>query len=86
MENIVKQKSYNIKVYNLAGTYIRAINPNDIMTGIAFSSQINGGQGELRVKIRATIASGIVAYNNIIRVYESDTATQTPRLIYSGIV
>lgn len=84
--NEVKQKAFNIKVYTSANAYLRTINPKDIASGVSFTSQINGGQGELRVRIRASLASSIIAYNNIIRVYESDTLTTTPRLIYAGIV
>lgn len=84
--NKVKQKSFNVKVYNLAGTFLRSINPLDIMSGIAFTSQINGGQGELRLKIRSGLSSSILAYNNVIRIYETDDVAQSPRLIYAGII
>lgn len=84
--NLVKQKAFNIKVYTSANAYLRTISPKDIMGGISFTSQINGGQGELRLRVDAGISSTLISYNNIIRVYESDTVTTTPRLIYSGIV
>ena len=82
----VKQKAYNIKVFSLNNAYIRTINPNDLMSDISFTSQISWGQWELAIRIRASITSWVIAYNQIIRVYESDTINTTPILIYSGIV
>lgn len=80
------QKNYNIKIYSLAGTYIRTLPPSVIMTGVSFSSQINGGQGEARIQLAIPFATSLVSYNNIIKVYEGDDATPTARLIYTGIV
>lgn len=79
------QKAYNIKVLNLSGIYQKTINENKIMGDIRFTSQLDGGQGELAIMIADEIDSTIVAYNNIIKVYESDTDNNGV-LIYSGVV
>ena len=39
-----RKKNYNIKVYTLAGTYVRTLSPAVVMTGVSFSAQLNGGQ------------------------------------------
>lgn len=67
------QKAYNIKVFSLSGLYQKTINERQIMGDVRFTSQLDGGQGELITTISDEIDSTIVAYNNIIRVYESDT-------------
>lgn len=80
------QKQYNIKVYNLSGVYQKTLSQKVIMSDISFSSQIDGGQGELRVSLAVEVDSTIVAYNNIIKVYETDENNPLGILIYSGIV
>lgn len=76
------QKGYNIKVYNLAGAFQAVLSPSIIMSGIAFSESINGGQGELVLKLKLPFGTSSIAYNNIIKVYESDE-THSPRQIYT---
>ena len=56
-----------------------------VISDITFSSQINGGQGELVLRIADVFASSILAVSQIVKVYESD-ANHTDRLIYAGIV
>lgn len=79
------QKAYNIKVYNLVGTYQKTINERQIMGDVRFTSQLDGGQGELVIQIADEVDSTIVAYNNIIKVYESDTVNNGIQ-IYTGVV
>ena len=79
------QKGYNIKVYNLAGTFQAVLSPSIIMTGVSFSETINGGQGELVLKLKLPFNTTSIAYNNVIKVFESD-AENAPRQIYTGIV
>lgn len=80
------EKNYNIKVYTLAGAYVRTFAPTSIMNGVSFTSQIGGGQGEFRCNLNLPFASTQIAYNNIIKVYEADDANPTGRIIYTGIV
>lgn len=79
------QKAYNIKVFNLSGVYQKTINEKQIMGDVRFTSQLDGGQGELVITISDEIDSTIVAYNNIIKVYENDTVNNGV-IIYSGVV
>jgi hypothetical protein len=43
---------YNAKLYTLSGDYVRTISPREIMSSIRYSSQLNGGQGEVRLTLR----------------------------------
>lgn len=81
-----RKKNYNIKIYTLAGSYVRTLPPNVVMTGVSFTAQINGGQGEARIQLAIPFSTSLISYNNIIKIYESDDASQTGRLIYTGIV
>lgn len=38
----MKAKNYNIKVYTLAGAYVRTFSPSVIMSGVSFTAQKNG--------------------------------------------
>lgn len=81
------QKSYNIKVYNLAGTLQRVLNPEILMSSISFSQDLNAWQGELRLKLKLDFSTTSIAYNNIIKVTEIDDENAVGgRVIYSGIV
>lgn len=35
-------KSYNIKLYNLAGSYVRTFSPNEVMSEVQFTAQTDG--------------------------------------------
>ena len=56
------------------------------MSGVSFTSQINGGQGEARMQLALPFNTTLIAYNNIIKVFETDDNNQTARQIYTGIV
>lgn len=79
-------KNLTLKVYNLAGSLIRTLNPNIIMNDLSFSAQTEGGQGEISLKLAVSIDSTILQYNNIIKIYATTEAYPTGRLIYTGIV
>jgi hypothetical protein len=55
------------------------------MSGVSFSDQINGGQWQLSMKLNLPFTTTDIGYNNIVRVYQTDT-THAPRLIYTGLV
>lgn len=80
------RKNYNVKVYSLAGVYLRTLAPSVVMSGVSFTSQINGGQGEARMQLALPFNTTLIAYNNIIKVFETDDNNQTARQIYTGIV
>lgn len=79
------QKDYTIKVYDLANVLQRVLSPKIVMSGVSYSEQINGGQGQLSMKLNLPFTTTDIAYNNIVRVYQTDD-THAPRLIYTGIV
>jgi len=79
------QKEYTIKVYDLANTLERVLSPNIVMSGISFSAQIGGGQGQMSVRLKLPVTTTDIWYNNILRVYETDE-NSSPRLIYTGLV
>lgn len=79
------QKDYTIKVYTLANVFERVLSPAIVMSGVSFSETINGGQWQLTVRLKLPFTTTDIGYNNIIRVYETDT-NNAPRLIYSGLV
>ena len=81
-------KSYNVKIYALNGTtLVRIISPDIIMWGFSWTEQVNGWQGQLKLKIKLPFSSSNLAYNQIVRVYSSDPDySASPRLIYSWIV
>jgi len=79
------QKAYNVKIYDLSGSFERILGERKIMNDVSFSAQLDGGQGEVSIQIADTVDSDIVSYNNIVRIYESDTVNDGI-LIYTGIV
>ncbi len=81
-----RKKNYNIKIYTTAGAYVRTLPPSVVMTGVSFSAQVDGGQGQATIKLSIPFNTSLIAYNNIIKIYESDDANPTGRQIYTGIV
>lgn len=79
------QKGYNIKVYELDGTFERILSPSVVMSRVSFSESVNGGQWELNLKLNLPFNTTQIWYNNIVRVYVTDE-NNTPRLIFAGIV
>lgn len=79
------QKAYNVKIYDLSGSFERVLTEKKIMNDVSFSGQLGGGQGEVSIQLAESVDSDIVAYNNLIRIYESDTQNDGV-LIYTGIV
>lgn len=79
------QKGYNIKVYELDGTFERVLSPSVVMSGVSFSETVDGWQGELRLKLKLPFNTTDIGYNNIVRVYQTEE-NNAPRLIYAGIV
>ena len=61
---------------------MRTISPREIMSAIRYSSQVNGGQGEVRLSL---IAGVDISPNQILRLYYSGDYSVS-RLVYSGVV
>lgn len=69
---------FTVKLYEQNGTFIRTINE---INDISFSTQINGGQGELRIETADTVAN---TAGKIMRVVQTIGTVST--LVYTGIV
>lgn len=82
---MARQKAYNVKVFSLTGNFQRVLSETKIQNEIYFTAWLGGWQGEVTIQLAVDVASTIVAYNNIIRVYESDDQNDGV-LIYSGVV
>lgn len=83
---MVKNKAYNIKLYDLQGNFVATFSPSVVKTPVSFQAQLSGGLGELTVGLDLPIDSASVAYNRIVKVYQSDDAGNVGRLIYGGVV
>lgn len=85
------KKAYQVKVYDIDGDYLKTFKPSQIMSDVAFTSKINGGQGQLNITLNLPIddfdEGGSVDHMNFVRVYEiDDENSPEPRLIYTGFV
>jgi len=80
------QKEYNLKIYSLAGVFVKTIPFKELMNDVSYTETINAGQGEMRLQLSLEWTSTFIAYNQIIKVYESDKDHSTARCIYTGIV
>lgn len=84
-------KKFQVKVYSAdSTTFIETINNNEICSDIAFTSKINSGYGQLKIRVNRKFDDfdeGVaIKSNNIVRVLEYDTLNPDPRLIYCGII
>lgn len=84
-------KTYTIKIYTLAGAFIKTIPSKLIMNEPRFASRVGGGQGELQLELALTMDDfneGVsIKAMNIIKLYESDDKNNlTPTLLYSGYI
>lgn len=85
------QKKYQAKIYNLDGSYLKTINPNQIMSEVRFSSKIGGGQGQCTIELNLPIddfdEGGSIDHMRIVKIYEmDDTFNRSPLLIFTGFV
>lgn len=85
------QKSYTVKIYSLAGVYIKTANPLQITNEVRFSSKINGFQGQCVIELALPIddfdEGASIKLMNIVRIYEADDVNSpAPRLIYTGFI
>jgi len=73
-----------IKLYNLGGTLLEVVSPNLVMNSLTWTGQINGGQGEITVKLNLPISTSMPAA--ILKVYSTDEYNPTGKLVYTGII
>lgn len=82
-------KSYNYKVFSFpGGDFLGNLNPKRAQEP-TFPWKANGGQGQLRFRYIVPFDDfdeTLLAYMNIVQVYEVDESNPTGRLIYTGFV
>jgi hypothetical protein len=83
-------KSYTIKVYEPDGTYLTTVNDQLRLSKIRFRSTVNGGQGNLSVKIKSEFDDppSWAALNNFFKIYciKLENKVQTEQLVFSGFI
>lgn len=82
-------KTYTIKIYTLAGAFIKTIPSKLIMNEPRFVSRVGGGQGELQVELALPMddfdEGNSIKAMNLVKLYEADDENNlTPTLIYAG--
>ena len=75
-------KSFNIKIYTIAGDFVMVVPPSKIMSNISFSSVINEWQGQLSVKLNYPFSQTIISMGNIIKVFAVTESYQLGKQIY----
>jgi hypothetical protein len=78
-------KRYEYKLYDRAGTFKTVLTPL-VTNQIRFSSQINGGQGEMTVDLNINFDYTGVIRTDIIKVWCFSDIFPLGTLIYSGFV
>lgn len=75
---------YTIKTYSISGTLIKTISPNAVIGDISWSSQINGWQGELRVKMAYPLNQQFEW--DIVRVFVTNSDYPQWKCMYTGLI
>ncbi len=73
-----------VKLYSFSGVLIDTISPKIVMGNISWSSQINGGQWEVRVKLNLPMHTPIDA--DILKIYTTNTYHPTGELVYTWVI
>lgn len=86
----MRNKQYNIKVYDFQRNYITTLKPNIVRNEPSFTSQINGGYGECRLDLALPFddfgEGTVVNYMNIVEIYAITSFEPTGVLIYTGYI
>lgn len=82
-------KRYQIKIYDLDGTYRKTLSPSVVKTQPTFSSVINGGQGQCIIDLALPVDNfgegDYIDHMKVVRIYQVDRDNSVePRLIYTG--
>lgn len=85
------RKRYQVKIYDLDGTYRKTLSPKIVKNNVTFTSLINGGQGvcvlDLALPIDDFGEGDYIDHMKVMRIYQVDEDNSvTPRLIYTGWV
>ncbi len=77
---------YDIKAYTKEGTYITTINPNVVMNDISFSSNVNGGLGQLNLNLALSFGDTTFHGGEIIKVILYNERYKQGKQIYMWFV
>lgn len=77
-------KSYELKLYSRLGVFKKQINPQDVSSEIAFQEELDGGQGDLTLKVVGSQSDYVVS--DIIEIREVNDDSPTVSQTYTGII
>lgn len=75
-------KTYQIKTYNIDGSYKSTISPADILNEIKFTLNVNGGVGQLRIDMNAPAISDEYSWGEFVKVRVFDENHKDWKQIY----
>jgi hypothetical protein len=79
-------KNYEIKIYQLDGTFKKTVSVTERVNNISFSSQINGGQGEAQIVLNTSFADSSYTIGDIAKIYCYSDIYTSGKLIYTGSI
>lgn len=79
-------KSYQIKVYWLDGTFKSTISPKKVMKNLTFSENINGWQWQMTVSLAIPFADATFGLTDVVQVTCFDASNMNWRLIYTWYI
>ena len=83
---MVKLKTFEYRVFDLSGTFKFTISPKWIKSLPKFTSNINGGQGNMNLVLSKEFPYQGISRSDTIQVYKTDAITPNGMLIYTGFV
>ncbi len=73
-----------VKLYSFAATLDDAVSVKTVDGSFSWSAQINGGQGELKVKLNMPMSS--IIDSDILRVFCTDQYNPSGKIVYTGVI
>jgi hypothetical protein len=83
---MVKLKTFEYRVFDISGAFKFTISPKWIKSLPKFTSNINGGQGNLNLTLNQDFKYQGISRGDTIQVYKTDAITPNGFLIYTGFV
>lgn len=80
------QKSFEIKIYQLNGTFKGNLKWSEIVRDFSFSQQINGGQGEATAELNKSFENATYSQGDFGKVTVFTDDNPNGLLIYTGII
>ena len=83
---MVKLKTFEYRVFDLSGAFKFTISPKWIKSTPKFTSNINGGQGNMNIVLKQSFSFQGIVRSDIVKVYKTDNITPNGMLIYTGFI